>query len=383
MKHYIIALLLALVVTSCGDDEPDKPDVPDAPEEVKRTVLVYMAANNSLGYVYDDRDIAEMEEAVAEGALNGGRLLIYHADLDGTCILSEVTEEGTVQIKEYTDGLSSVSIAAMRNVFADMREVAPADDYGLVLWSHASGWIDYGKSPEQKVSKSWGIDGSYQMSIPDLGKALEGERFSFIYFDCCFMGNIESLYEIRDAASFVVASPAETPLDGMPYDLNIKCFFEETPDLIVAAKNTFDCYNAMSGRSRSCTMAVYDMSHIEEVAWAVHCILHDNNVPLPGYVQQQYGTSSFRNCFFDLTYYMESLTGGDNRMDDYRSVMSKFVIYEAHTPNMSLLLPAIALNNCHGVSCYILEKSGDAVTIPGRYDDLQWWQDVIAPVFGF
>lgn len=383
MKHYIIALLFALAVISCGDDEPDKPDVPDAPEGVKRTVLVYMAANNSLGYVYDDRDIAEMEEAVAEGALNGGRLLIYHADLDGTCILSEVTEEGTVQIKEYTDGLSSVSIAAMRNVFADMREVAPADDYGLVLWSHASGWIDYGKSPEQKVSKSWGIDGSYQMSIPDLGKALGGERFSFIYFDCCFMGNIESLYEIRDAAPFVVASPAETPLDGMPYDLNIKCFFEETPDLIGAAKNTFDCYDAMSGRYRSCTMSVYDMSHIEEVASAVSGIMRENSVPLPGYTTQQYGTSGFRDRFYDLSHYMESLTGGDSRMGDYEAAMSKFVIYAEHTPNMSLSSPAIKLNNCHGVSCYIIEESGGSVLVPAHYDDLQWWQDVIAPVFGF
>ncbi len=378
MRHYIITLLFALIMASCGSDEPD------VPAGVSRTVLVYIAGNNSLGSGWDERDIAEMERAVAAGALNGGRLLVYHADLRGNPVLGEITEdEGLKTIKEYDDGLSSVSIRAMKNVFDDMRAIAPAADYGLVLWSHASGWIDYGRTPETKVSKSWGIDGNYQMTIPDLGKALQGEQFSFIYFDCCFMGNIESLYEIRDAAPYIVASPAETPLDGMPYDLNVECFFEKTPDLVKAAKNTFDSYDALSGRSRSSTMAVYDMRHIGEVAKAVNAIMRQNAQPSQGYVQQQYGTSSFRDYFFDLTHYMRSLTSDARLLADYDAAMAQFVIYNENTPQMSLSLPSIDLNNCHGVSCYIVDAETDSVLLPGHYDDLQWWNDVVAPAFGF
>lgn len=379
MKHYIIAFLFALIITSCGNDGPD---MPDSPDEVSRTVLVYVAGNNSLGYGYDEKDIAEMEEAVKAGALNGGRLLVYHADVSGVPKLVEVTEKGLVAIKEYNDGLSSVSIASMKNVFADMRLVAPADDYGLVLWSHASGWIDNDRSPEVKMNRSWGIDGRKEMSIPDLGKALKDEHFSFIYFDCCFMGNIESLYEIRYSTDYVVASPAETPLDGMPYDLNIECFFEEVPNLVKAAKNTFNTYDALSGRSRSCTMSVYDMSHIGDVAGATRAIMQSNTMPLHGYVQQQYGTSSFRDCFYDLTHYMKSLTADEHLLSAYEAAMDRFVVYEAHTPQMALTLPAVDLNNCHGVSCYIVEEDAGTVMLPARYDALQWWADIVAPSFG-
>lgn len=378
MRHYIITLLFALIMASCGDDEPE------AVTKVSRTVLVYIAGNNSLGSGWDEKDISEMESAVAAGALNGGRLLVYHADIKGNPVLCEITEDGGLEaIKEYKSGLSSVSIAAMKEVFADMHDIAPADDYGLVLWSHASGWIDYGRTPEHKVSKSWGIDGTYQMTIPDLGRALQGEEFSFIYFDCCFMGNIESLYEIRDAAPYIVASPAETPLDGMPYDMNVKCFFEKTPDLVKAAKNTFDSYDALSGRSRSSTMAVYDMRYIGEVASAVREIMLHNAHPSEWYEQQQYGTSGFRDLFFDLTHYVRSLTSDSSMLADYDAAMARFVIYNENTPQMALSLPAIDLNNCHGVSCYIVETEGDSVVLPGNYGDLQWWGDVVSPAFGF
>lgn len=374
MRHYIIALILALTVTACGNDEPLT--------TVSRTVLVYIAGNNSLGYTYDERDIAEMETAVKAGALNGGRLLVYHADVTGNPVLAEITEDGYTPLMEYKDGLSSVSVRAMKQAFSDMRAVAPADDYGLVLWSHASGWIDYGRSPETKLNRSWGIDGKYQMTIPDLGRALEGEYFSFIYFDCCFMGNIESLYEIRHATPYVVASPAETPLDGMPYDLNVECFFKKTPDLVGAAENTFSTYDNLSGRSRSCTMSVYDMAYIEDVASATRAVMLDNAVAAEGFVQQQYGTSGFKGLFYDLTHYMYSLSTDGNALAAYEAAMDKFVIYEAHTPQMALSLPAIDLNNCYGVSCYIVEASDGKLTLTGNYSDLQWWKDVVAPVYG-
>ena len=62
------------------------------------------------------------------------------------------------------------------------------------------------------------LDKDAAMTIPQLREALEGISFSFIYFDSCFMGNIESLYELRNNASAIVASPTEVLTEGMPYD---------------------------------------------------------------------------------------------------------------------------------------------------------------------
>jgi len=57
---YILILLLA-ILSGCSGDEPSPEPTPGSP----RTVLVYMIANNNLGYPYewaqyDLRDIAEM-----------------------------------------------------------------------------------------------------------------------------------------------------------------------------------------------------------------------------------------------------------------------------------------------------------------------------------
>ena len=130
-------------------------------------------------------------------------------------------------------------------------------------------------------------------------------------------------------------------------------------------------------------MAVYDMRHIGEVAKAVNAIMRQNAQPSQGYVQQQYGTSSFRDYFFDMTHYVRSLTSDARLLADYDAAMAQFVIYNENTPQMSLSLPAIDLNNCHGVSCYIVDAETDSVLLPGHYDDLQWWNDVVAPAFGF
>ncbi len=380
IRNYIIALLSACLLAACGDD-----DAPAVKPQVSRTVLVYIVANNSLSG-YDARDINEMLVAASAGDLNGGRLLVYHAARGHNPLLKEVTAEGIVDIKEYkdyADGVSSVSVEAMRRVFDDMRAIAPADDYGLVLWSHATGWIDNGNSPEKEVRRSFGIDGNKEMSIPSLGEALMGEHFSFIYFDCCFMGNIESLYEIKGSADYVVASPAETPLDGMPYDLNVGCFFREVPDMVGAASNTFETYNAMTGRYRSSTMAVYDMSAIDDVMMSARAILASNTrVDDVGAIQQYGGGRSFGDRFYDLDGYMRSLTDDEELLGAFDESMSRFVIYAANTPEM-YLSSHIELNNCCGVSCYIVNDTGGTLLLPLNYQDLKWWNDVVAPTFYF
>ena len=72
MVGRLIALMaLLLMLVACGSDEPEQPQAP-----VRRTILVYMVATNSLGNNQrDPQDLAEMGQAVSAGDLNGCRLL--------------------------------------------------------------------------------------------------------------------------------------------------------------------------------------------------------------------------------------------------------------------------------------------------------------------
>ena len=115
MNRYIKLLALMGVLAAglfalagCSDKKDEPTPGPDPVEPVNTTVLVYMAASNSLGVqLNDSMDIKEMQRAARAGHLNGGRLLIYHAGYKTAQTLSEITADGKILlIKEYgADGI--------------------------------------------------------------------------------------------------------------------------------------------------------------------------------------------------------------------------------------------------------------------------------------
>ena len=240
------ALLLMVLFVACGGDEPD-PLPPSPPEPVNRVVLVYMVANNNLGAAgYDRDDIDEMLIAARSGDIGpNGRLLVYHDGANAMPVLAEIRGGGRIDtLKRYDGDGYAVEIARMRGIFDDMREYAPASEYGLVLWSHGTGWIQDGisdESDDEISALSFGQDCGRTMNVTSLARALSGQDFSFLYFDCCYMASVETLYELRHAVPLIAASATELPVRGSRYDLNISAFFADgSPDLVGAARNTFE-----------------------------------------------------------------------------------------------------------------------------------------------
>ncbi|MCM1504333.1 MAG: clostripain-related cysteine peptidase [Muribaculum sp.] len=370
----LLLILSAIYLTSCRNDEP-KPNPEPGQQNATRTVLVYMVASNSLNSAAAD-DIESMRTAISHGALQNGRLLIYKVGYLTSPELIELTPDGTSTLKSYPGVTSSVTAEAMKQVVSDMKSLAPADDYGAILWSHSTGWLSPFKMPSQ-ASRSWGDDQGAKMSIPDLASALQSAGFSFVYFDCCFMGNIETLYELKGTTPLIVASPVEVPADGMPYETNLQYFFSDKPDLTRIARNTYEHYNALTGSARSCAMSVYDMNAIDKVAQAAADILATNTVTPEGMEYQQYGFhtswNNFENLYYDMGQYYESLTDDQTLLTAYRTAMKKFITYTAATPQM---WGQWNLSHTSGVSTYIFSENPDIGIVNG-YDQLAWWRDVV------
>lgn len=369
--HAIILLIISLIVQACSSDEPGKEPV------TRRTLLVYMVATNNLGSMgYATRDINEMIAGMADVDTENADVLVYQALLSETPALKRVTAAGLETLKTYDTSLPSVSIERMTQVFSDMRAIAPADKYGLVLWSHATGWIT--TSSTLKQSRSWGSDNGKEMSVQDLGRALVTHPWDFIYMDCCYMGNIESIYELRNAAPIIVASPTETPLDGMPYQLNLKWLTAENPDPVAAARTTFEHYNSFSGISRSIAMSAYDTNYIVDVAeacrkiYAANMTLPEDFAPQTYGYRQSLGQPQFDKLFYDLAHTSRALTTDAQLLESFNQALDKFVIYAAHTPYMWDSLP---LKDCYGVSTFfpVNQSLGDMYD----YSSLEWARDVL------
>ena len=143
MKILILKILFmvvpVMVLTGCSDHE-DGP-APECP----RAVLVYMVANNSLGAAhYDTDDLNEMAIAAKQGDFGDSRLFVYHHARNSAPVLKEITAYGERIVATYDKSASSVSSARMSRVVDDFRRYAPASRYGIILWSHGSGWIENG-----------------------------------------------------------------------------------------------------------------------------------------------------------------------------------------------------------------------------------------------
>lgn len=383
---YLLLLLAATAITtSCGDSGGDEPPAP-----VSRTVLVYMIADNSLGKAgYDKLDLDEMLEGAKSGGLNGGRLLVYHnrRGTEGGLApqLLEVTANGINTLKTYPDDpeIYSVDVERMRQVLSDSRSYAPAADYGLVLWSHGSGWKEASSSRNIAESEivsapevhDFGEDRGVTMKVSSLSKALKGYDFSFIYFDCCFMATVEVIWELRDAAPVIVGSGIELPVNGMPYHTNLSAFFATgKPDLVKAARNTFEYYNSRNDVDRTCAMTVVNTAALPELADVSRRIfarVTDFSTDLR-YIQR-YERPGFINTIYDFEEYIEKVCDDSALLAEWKQAMADVVVYADHTPTVFYEL---ALDRYCGLGSFVIMDKTD-ITFR-NYNRQAWYTDVVS-----
>lgn len=389
-QYYILAsYALMMLMASCHSQSEPLPD--PRPQQAARTLLVYMVANNSLGsYDLDISDLSEMQMAAREGVLGTNRLVVYHSPYAGGApVLKEVLKDGSIDtLKIYEAGILSVTKRQMRQVINDVQELAPAKDYGLVLWSHAMGWTQDGvlEPIEYQAHKSrsaacysYGQDKGQKMNITSLAQALDGAGFSFVYFDCCYMGSVEVAYEMRNVTPYIVAGPTETPLQGMPYHLNLKYLLAPEPNLIAAAKSTFE-YNTKSYNISDCPVsaAVYDTGKLEALADVTARVMAEAAVSYPdGYKPQKFGGANpALKYFFDLEHYVRALCEDDELFATWSAALHDVVLYSDCTPS---IWGYYDVQTCCGLSTYIMQAPSDAAT--AGYNQLQWYTDVSSKLF--
>lgn len=376
---YLFLISVVVLAASCkGSEEPVPPAEPSP-----RTVLIYMVANNNLGSNrFDALDIDEMSKAAQAGDIGKGRMIVYHAGYKSDPVLMEITASGMDTLKTYDLSVMSVEAARMSDVFADLKSLAPADDYGLVLWSHGTGWIHDGIAGDSR-KRSFGLENGRTMNTSTLASVIAGApvEFSFLYFDCCYMMSVETLYELRDAVPLIAGSATELSSRGQRYDLNVSRFFAmPQADITGAATNTFNEYNSFVGSDRTCTMSVVNTTGIAALAGATKAVYEACGGGIPaGYSPQRFSWTSVASCrYFDMRDYIHALCDAAGR-DDLRAAFDEAfdaaVLYAAATPK---LWNAVDLDRHNGISTFIL--TGPESVNADNYNQLEWYADVASAI---
>lgn len=330
MKKWLYTLLV-IVLAACSNEIPEQQPA----KRSGRTVLAYLISNNKAGsldtYLRDNvidmyTALGNMKESctllvfyrpyTGDTPLSNPTLMSFYADgrgnINNLAALtgSDLTFDAVCRIaqkKEYTmNSQIATDPAVMEEVFTDMQTVAPSDSYGLILGSHATGWMK-GNSVQ---SKAFGDDSGYHIDIPDLANVLKksfSEKLDFVLFDACMMGNAEVGYELKDVTSHCIASVMETPVYGFPYDHILPYLYTENIDY-PAVCHEFMSFNKTNNLWGTC--AVMDCSQMENLASAVKAKLSEWQDALSSVSMQnvqQYGVNSYKYFSYDVLDFFREL----------------------------------------------------------------------------
>ena len=229
------------------------------PGKAKWTVLTYIAAHNNLEQ-FGKKSLMEIlgvgsTTDVVHGALYDGKAGA------GRYVMGD---PGAVQHQEQLGGFDSGDPDALITTAKWLFQQHPAERYGLVLWSHGSGWepseieevakearpggqrdpaepkerasapgslalfrttlrsiLTPGKPAERAVLFDDGtghsLDTLELARVTDAIAKAVGQPLELLGMDACLMANLEVAYEVRKAVRYLVASEELVPGHSWPY----------------------------------------------------------------------------------------------------------------------------------------------------------------------
>jgi len=235
MKKLLIAAMAATLFTACK-----KSDTPDTDIQADRTVFVYMAGENNLS-TYAEKDLSEMKKG-AQSIGSNNNLIVYVDDASSQKPYIARVKDGALRDTTFFSESYSSDPNILQLLLSHVKDTYPAKSYGLVFWGHATGWfIKRDSIAYNSRRRAYGGDtgnntttssGRFWMNIPSMAKAISramgSDKLKYIFFDCCNMGCVEVAYELRNVADYMVASPAEIPEEGAPYDIVVPDLFSQS-----------------------------------------------------------------------------------------------------------------------------------------------------------
>lgn len=372
MKRYtILLLLLVFVALACDPVNENAPEF----EQKQKTVLVYMAANNNLS-ANAESNLVSMKGGYVPTDDN---LLVYMHLPNTTPVLLKLHKDESGAVVQDTvyrfPAQNSADPKSLSSVLKVSQTMFPAQEFGLVLWSHGTGWL-----PQGYYTKSFGSDDGKEMDVKDLASALPC-KMDFVLFDACLMGGIEVAYELKDSVGYVISSPAEILSQGFPYSKIMEHIFRSPMELESVAKEYFDHYNNQSGSMRSATISVVKCSELDALADETAKILKEygDNIGSVDTLNIQRYYRGKKHWFYDFGNYIHELSGGNDAQ--FQVALGKAVVYKAATPYF--LEIAIDRNKYSGLSTYIPSPTADKELIE-YYSKFKWSKDTgyLAPETG-
>ena len=351
----MLLLLVVITAIACSDNSED--DIPTPSRtHFDRVVFMYISGDNDLSGDAA-RDLEEARRG-AKNMLSSDRLLAFVDNMSyARPYILDISGGGGDTLRVFEKDFYASNPDTLHSVLNYLTAKYPADEYGLVLWGHCTGWIIERDTIATSVvasssRRAYGYDSrggsstsalARWMNITQMARALKGlPRLRFIMADCCCMLCVESAYELRHAADYLIGSPAEIPAQGAPYDKLVPALFSRRDSFFRDMVDVYyDHYYALyqepqvanNGttsylKGHSVPLAVVDMQHIEALAEATR------NVLLPRGQYNVDGLTYYYHLILPVMYDMGNIMARNLSHDAYtawREVLDKAVPYRRNS----------------------------------------------------
>ena len=332
----LLTLLLAsCLFTSCHDDD----ELIDEPTE--QTVIFFMPWSTNMT-PYFEQNIADFETAIKGGLLKSERVIVIISSTKSRANVIELRQEqgvrDTLMFYSQPDFTQRENITTMLN---DVRAIAPACRYSLIVGCHGMGWLPVSTSRARSQyhfergdvpQTRWfgGFTSEYQIETTTLADAIgdAGMRMEYIMFDDCFMSSVEAAYDLKDVTNYLIGCPTEIMIYGFPYHLCTR-HLVGTVDYAALCQTFLDFY---SHYTTPCgTIAVTDCRELDALAAIVRDIhqTQEFDYALLSDVQRMDGYNP--PLFYDLGNYIAHLCADQNLLDAFNRQLELTVPYKAHT----------------------------------------------------
>jgi len=353
---------LCLLLTAAGLPGGCTKELTERPPS-RRPLVVYMALDNNLREEYSSR-----LAALRAGWRPGMELWVYADTPEGASLgrMESAPEGVTLRTVERYGAENSASGATLERVLRSVWRRSPSEGYGVLFFSHATGWLPEGalarpfaeaaaaaQGAEGASSRSIGCDGSAEMSPQAFAAAIpEGMPIDYIAFEACLMAGAEVALELCGRTEWLLVSSAELlvpgfrPLYGEGLDLLTR---RSAPagELLAAFGQRYMRYvrEECVGVYRSATLSVVRTGALPALASAVRRATAGRagetaSTEWLGALQRfdrpgQYGDRPSAARYFDLGAYVERLHAesgaGAGALADFRAALARAVVWSDAT----------------------------------------------------
>lgn len=294
----IASTVTVLSITACGDDvtniygeEPET--TPPVPTDTlkHRTILAYIWGDieNSVSLSQSQLDYINRMEAGWQDNFDGD-LYVYldpsphFVQFTQPVLLKIMHDETPAIVSEIVESYEPIEpggdITRYPEIQNRVREIAPAETYGLMLFGHGSGALMINSSAATK-----GMGGGYNKYLENKELAeLTLEGYEYIIFHACQMASVEVAYEFRNKADYMVGSEVELYNLSWPFEQIMSYLFAKPQaDLsnftITAAQWLYNTsMNELGWESCESTASLIDLKQMDRLAAATRQAFVENNI---------------------------------------------------------------------------------------------------------